>query len=50
MLDLLADLWSFMSERRKFWLIPLVAVLLVVGTLIILSEFTVISPFIYTLF
>jgi hypothetical protein len=50
MLDLLKDLWSFMKERKKFWLAPIIAVLLLVGTLIIVGEFSVAAPFIYTLF
>ncbi len=50
MLDLLRDLWGFMAERKKFWLAPLVAVLLLIGGLIVLSQFSAVAPFIYTLF
>lgn len=50
MLDLLRDLWGFMAERKKFWLAPLVAVLLMIGGLIVLSQFSAVAPFIYTLF
>lgn len=50
MLDLLEDLWSFMRERKKFWLTPIIAVLLIVGMLVVVSEFSVAAPFIYTLF
>lgn len=50
MLDLLRDLWGFMAEHKKFWLAPLVAVLLMIGGLIVLSQFSAVAPFIYTLF
>ena len=50
MFDLLKDLWSFMRERKKFWLSPIVAVLLIVGVLLILAEVSAVAPFIYTLF
>jgi len=50
MFSLASDLWGFMAERRKFWLAPLVLVLLLVGVMVLLSEFSVIAPFIYTVF
>jgi Family of unknown function (DUF5989) len=50
MFDLLKDLWDFMRERKKFWLTPIVAVLLFVGLLVILGELSSVAPFIYTLF
>lgn len=50
MFDLLKDLWSFMRERKKFWLAPIIAVLLLVGLLVVLAEFSTVAPFIYTLF
>jgi uncharacterized membrane protein YjdF len=50
MLELLKDLWGFMCERKKFWLTPLIAVLLVVGALVIVAQVSTIAPFIYTLF
>lgn len=49
MLDLLKDLWGFMRERKKYWLMPIILVLLLLGALIVLSGPTV-APFIYTLF
>ncbi len=48
--DLLKDLWAFMSERKKFWLAPIILVLLLLGGLIVLSQGSAIAPFIYTLF
>lgn len=50
MLELLADLWAFMKARKKFWLAPLIVVLLALGALIVLTQGSAIAPFIYTLF
>jgi hypothetical protein len=50
MLDLLKDLWAFMKERKKYWLLPIIIILLLFGALIVLTQGTVIAPFIYTLF
>ena len=49
MLDLLRDLWRFMKAEKKFWLAPAIAVLLIVGVLVILAQFSAVAPFIYTL-
>ncbi|HLH78017.1 MAG TPA: DUF5989 family protein [Candidatus Binataceae bacterium] len=50
MFDLLRDLWGFMRDRKKFWLTPLVVVLVLIGVLVILAQFSAVAPFIYTLF
>jgi hypothetical protein len=50
MLDLIKDLWGFMKERKKFWLAPIIIVLLLLGGLIVLAQGSAIAPFIYTLF
>lgn len=50
MLDLLKDLWAFMRERKKFWLLPIILVLLLLGGLIVLTQGSAVAPFIYTLF
>ncbi len=50
MLDLIKDLWGFMKVRKKFWLAPIIIVLLLLGGLIVLSEGSAVAPFIYTLF
>jgi hypothetical protein len=50
MLEFLNDLWGFLRVRKKYWLIPLILVLLLFGVLIILGGNTAIAPFIYTLF
>lgn len=49
-MDFLKDLWGFLRERKKFWLLPIILVLLLFGVLIVLTSGTAIAPFIYTLF
>jgi len=48
--EFISELWAFMKERKKFWLLPIVVVLLLFGTLIVFTQGTVVAPFIYTLF
>jgi hypothetical protein len=50
MLDLLKELWQFMLERKKFWLAPIILVLLLLGILLVFAQGSAIAPFIYTLF
>ena len=50
MLDLLKDLWAFMKVRKKFWLAPIIIILLLLGALIVLTQGSAVAPFIYTLF
>lgn len=50
MLDLLKDLWAFMRQRKKYWLLPIILVLLVLGTLLVFAQGSAVAPFIYTLF
>ncbi len=50
MLDLLEDLWGFMRERKKFWLAPIILVLLLLGGLLVFAQGSAVAPFIYTLF
>lgn len=50
MLDLIKDLWAFMKERKKYWLLPTIILLLLLGGLVILTHGSAIAPFIYTLF
>ena len=49
-IDLFKDIWAFLRERKKYWLLPLIVSLVMVGALIILSQASVIAPFIYTIF
>jgi hypothetical protein len=44
------ELWAFMRERKKFWLLPILLVLFSFGTLIVLTQGSAVAPFIYTLF
>jgi len=46
----LRELWAFMRERKKFWLLPIILVLLLFGVLLVLTEGSAVAPFIYTLF
>ena len=50
MIELIKDLWLFMRERKKFWLAPIIIVLVLLGGLIILAQGSAVAPFIYTLF
>ena len=50
MLDLLKDLWGFMRERKKFWLAPVIVILLLLGGLLVLARGSAVAPCIYTLF
>ncbi|MDA9961772.1 DUF5989 family protein [Opitutales bacterium] len=50
MIDFLRDLFAFMRERKKYWLVPIILVLLLLGALIVLSQGSAVAPFIYTLF
>lgn len=44
------DLWGYLRVRKKFWLLPIIIMLLLLGILIVFTEGTVLSPFIYVLF
>jgi hypothetical protein len=50
MLDFIKDLWGFMRHRKKFWMAPIIIVMVLLGALIVLSQGSAIAPFIYTLF
>jgi len=50
MLELLKDLWGFIKTRKKFWLAPIIVIMLLLGALIVLSQGSAVAPFIYTLF
>ena len=50
MLELLKDLWGFMKARKKFWLAPIIIVMLLLGMLIVMTQGSAVAPFIYTLF
>ena len=48
--EFIGELWAFMKERKKFWLLTIVVVLLLFGSLLVLTQGSVVAPFIYTLF
>jgi uncharacterized protein DUF5989 len=48
--EFVLELWAFMRERKKFWLLPILIVLLLFGGLIVLTQGSAVAPFIYTLF
>jgi len=50
MLDFVKDLSGFISDQKKFWLIPILIVLLGVGGLLVVAQSSAVAPFIYTLF
>jgi len=49
-MNFLKELWSFMKVRKKFWLLPLIIIMLLLGALIVLAQGSAVAPFIYTLF
>jgi hypothetical protein len=49
-MDLVIQMWRFLGARRKFWLLPIIAVSVLIGGLLVLAQGSVIAPFIYTLF
>ena len=50
MMSLLQELWRFMRVRKKYWLMPVVLLMLLVGGLVVLTQGSAVAPFIYTLF
>jgi hypothetical protein len=49
-MEFLKDLWEFLKVRKKFWLLPIIIILLLFGVLIVLTSGSAIAPFIYTIF
>ena len=49
-MNLASEFWAFLKVRKKFWLLPIVLILLLLGVLLFLTEGSVVAPFIYTLF
>lgn len=46
----LAEFWAFLRDRKKFWLMPILLVLVLFGSLVVFSQGSAVAPFIYTLF
>jgi hypothetical protein len=49
-MSFLAEFWKFLRVRKKFWLLPLLTMIVIFGVLLILAESSALAPFIYTLF
>jgi hypothetical protein len=49
-MSILVELWAFLLARKKFWLVPILVMMLLFGALLILAQTTAIAPFIYTIF
>lgn len=49
-MDFLHELWRFMRARKKFWLLPIMLMMVLLGGLIVLTKGSAVAPFIYTLF
>ncbi|CAN5279866.1 DUF5989 family protein [soil metagenome] len=47
---LMSELWAFMKVRKKFWLVPVIVVMVVVGFLLVFAQGSALAPFIYTIF
>jgi hypothetical protein len=48
--SIISELWAFMRDRKKFWLLPIFVMLVLFGALLLLAQSSAIAPFIYTLF
>ena len=49
-IGIIAEFWDFLKTRKKWWLAPIVLIMLLMGLLIVLTEGSAVAPFIYTLF
>ena len=49
-MEFIKEFWEFLKIRKKFWLLPIIIVLIIFGGLIILSQGSAVAPFIYTIF
>lgn len=49
-MEFLAELWRFMKARKKYWLVPIIVIMVLFGGLVVLTQGSAVAPFIYTLF
>ena len=49
-MSIFRELWEFMRERKKFWLLPIMLIMVLLGGLLVLAQGSAVAPFIYTLF
>lgn len=50
MSEFIRELWGFMRQRKKFWLLPIIVCLVLLGSLVVFTSGSAVAPFIYTLF
>jgi hypothetical protein len=50
LIDLTKDIWDFLRVRKKFWLAPLIVTIVLMGALLVLTQGSVVAPFIYSIF
>jgi len=48
--SLMNELWAFMKVRKKFWLLPIILVMVMIGALLVFAQGSALAPFIYTIF
>lgn len=49
-MSVVSQLWEYMRERKKWWLLPVIVMMLVVGILLVFAQGSALAPFIYTIF
>ena len=49
-MDFIVQMWQFLGARRKYWLLPIILITVMLGGLLVLAQGSVVAPFIYTLF
>ena len=49
-MGLLGELWAYLRERKKWWLLPIIVVMVIVGMLLVFAQGSALAPFIYTIF
>jgi len=49
-MSLIGELWAFLRARKKFWLLPIMIIMILFGALLVLAQSSAVAPFIYTLF
>lgn len=50
MFSMLSEIWALLRERKKFWLLPIIIVMVLFGTLLVFAQSSALAPFIYTIF
>ena len=50
MVELIKDLWVFLKQRKKLWMAPIIAIMVILGVLLVLTQGSALAPFVYTLF